>query len=79
MTDKTCETCAHSQTVINTHWPKGELRCMRPARFRNGEFDDPLGVGRDVGAERGAFGELHRWPHDKCHVDGRNWTPKGDT
>ncbi len=78
MTERSCETCAFGQIVRNTTWPKGELRCMRPARFRNGEYDDPLGVGRDVGAERGNFGELHRWPNDKCHVDGRNWTPKGE-
>lgn len=76
MTDKTCQTCARSQLVVNTTWPKGELRCMRPARFRNGEYDDPLGIGRDVGAERGAFGELHRWRGDKCSQEGKNWEPR---
>lgn len=68
-----CTTCKHGEVVTNSAWPKGQLRCMRPARFRNGEYDDPLGVGRDAGQERDVASEIHRWLGDKCGVDGKNW------
>lgn len=75
MSEKTCETCGWGETVKNTTWPKGELRCMRPARFRNGDYDETLGVGRSASMERDSLPEPHRWPHDKCGAEGRNWKP----
>lgn len=77
MTERECHQCGNGEVVTNTAWPKGQLRCMRPARFRNGDYDEPLGVGRSAEMERDAFKESHRWPHDKCGPDGRNWKARG--
>ena len=76
MSEPTCETCKLGEMVFSSSWGEKKLRCMRKVRFRNGDYDDPLGVGRDPRYEREAREHSHRWPGDQCGPSGKNWRPK---
>lgn len=76
MTHPTCQTCVWGRMVFSASWGEQRLRCMRVTRFRNGDMDDPLAVGRDAKQERDSLPEPQRWPMDKCSVEGKHWGPR---
>lgn len=73
MTAPTCETCKWGEMIFSASWGEKKLRCMRAARFRTGEYDEVLGIGRSAAFERDSLPEPHRWPGDKCLREGVNW------